>query len=166
MKPFKLYLISFLLPLIPETRGFSLKRRLYRFAGVVLGENVRICSSVKIRGNGNVEIGDNTWIGHNVQIISSSKVVIGKNVDIAPNVYIGTGTHKIDINGHRVAGEGYSKDVIIYNGTWVCTGVLVLPGTIIKEMSVVAAGAVTSGTFESYKLIGGVPAKVIKSIKS
>lgn len=166
MKPFKLYLISFLLPLIPETRGFSLKRRLYGFAGVVLGENVRICSSVKIRGNGNVEIGDNTWIGHNVQIISSSKVVIGKNVDVAPNVYIGTGTHKIDVSGHRVAGDGYSDDVIIEKGTWVCTGALILPGTIIKEMCVVAAGAVTSATFEAFSLIGGMPAKVIKSLKS
>ncbi|EPR74764.1 galactoside O-acetyltransferase-like protein [Winogradskyella psychrotolerans RS-3] len=166
MNTYKLYLISFLLPLIPETRGFSLKRKLYAFAGVILGENVRICSSVKIRGHGIVQIGDNTWIGHNVQIISSSKVVIGKNVDIAPSVYIGTGTHKIDVNGDRAAGEGYSAEVLIDKGTWICTGALILPGTIIKEMCVVAAGAVTSTTFEAFSLIGGVPAKLIKSLKS
>jgi acetyltransferase-like isoleucine patch superfamily enzyme len=166
MKPFRIFLIYFIIPFIPETRGFALKRALFRFAGVKVGKNVRICSSTKIRGNGILQIGDNTWVGHGAHIISTSLVKIGSNVDIAPNVYIGTGTHKIDVKGTRVAGEGVSKDVHIGNGTWLCTGAIVLPGTVLGNMCIAAAGSVINATFESYSLLGGLPAKYIKDIKA
>lgn len=165
MKPIRLFLISFLLPFIPETRGFALKRQLFGFAGIELGPNVKICSSVKIRGNGKLEIGENSWVGHNVQIVTTSHIKVGANVDIAPNVYIGTGTHKIDSTSARIAGEGVSKNVTIGNGSWLCVGAIILPGTVLEQMCVVSAGSVVSGQFESFSMLGGMPAKIIKSLK-
>lgn len=123
LKTRRLYLISLIVHLIPETRGYSLKRKLYRWSGVKVGENVRICSSVKILGNASLTIGDNTWIGPGTFIMCSGnvKVSIGKNGDIAPQVEIVTGSHYIDPNGEHVAGEGYNSDIIIEDGCWLCT---------------------------------------------
>lgn len=152
--------------LIPETRGFALKRALYCWTGAKIATNARICSSAKILGNGSLIIGDNSWIGHNVTIVTTSTVVIGENVDIAPNVYIGTGTHIVDIKGNRIAGKGISKEVTIGSGTWLCAGSIVLPGSTLGKMSLVAAGSLVNGNFESYSFIAGTPAKFIKSIKN
>ncbi|WP_010523469.1 acyltransferase [Aquimarina agarivorans] len=165
MNSFKLFLVKLILPIIPETRLFGLKRFLYRFAGADIGKNVRLCSSVSILGNGKLKIGENTWVGHHVKIVCSSKIKIGKNVDIAPNVFIGTGSHHVDITGDRIAGKGKSEEITINNGSWLCAGSIILPNTSIGEMSIIAPGAVVRDAFESYNLLGGIPAKVIKSYK-
>lgn len=83
----RLYLSSLLAHLLPETRGYSLKRKLYRWSGVKVGENVRICSSVKILGNASLSIGDNTWIGPGTFIMCSqnAKVSSEEYILIPPN---------------------------------------------------------------------------------
>lgn len=160
-----LFLIKILLFFIPETRFFSFKRVLYRMAGAGIGKNVRICSSVKILGNGKLTVGDNTWIGHETLIICSSRVTIGSNVDIAPRVYIGTGTHEISLDSPGIAGEGVSKDVIIGSGCWMGVGSVILPGVELGSKCLVAAGAVVSKSYESNVMLGGVPAKMIKVLR-
>lgn len=160
-----LYLSKLILSVLPETRFFGFKASVYRMAGAKIGKNVRICSSVKILGTGELSIGDNTWIGHETIIISSSKIKIGSNVDIAPKVYIGTGTHVIDASSSNIAGEGISKDILIENGCWLGVSSIILPGVIIKEKCVVASGAVLNKTIDkSHILIGGVPAKQLKTL--
>lgn len=161
-----LFIIKFILVFLPDTRCFGIKRALYRFAGVKVGKNVRICSSAKISGNGNLSIGDNTWIGHDAMIICSSNISIGSNVDIAPRVYIGTGTHVIDVISENIAGKGNNKDVVIEDGCWLGVQSVILPGVTVKSKNVVAAGAVVTKTFEPLVMLAGVPATIIKDLKS
>lgn len=158
------FLMGLILPLVPETSLFSFKNRLYTWMGVSVGPNVRICSSCRVRGIGNIVIGANTWVGHDSRFISTSLINIGKNVDIAPNVLMTTGTHEIDLVGERVAGKGRSEEISIGDGTWVAAGVIILPGSIIGERSIVAAGAVVKGIFPPRVIIGGVPARIIKNL--
>lgn len=130
-----------------------------RLAGAKVGENVKLSSSLKIYGAGDLSIGNNTWIGYQTFIVCSSRVDIGSNVDIAPRVYIGTGTHTINVDTAHVASSDISKDVKIEDGCWLCVNSVILPGVIIGKKSVVAAGAVVSRSFEDGKiLIAGVPA--------
>lgn len=160
----KLFIIGLIMPLIPLTRGFRLKAKLFRWAGAKLGKNVRIVSSVKIIGNGELIIGDNTWIGHETLILSSSKIEIGANCDIAPRVYIGTGTHLITPQKERIADITMSKDISIGNGCWLCVNSIILPGVSIGNKCVVAAGAVVKNSSDDYKMLAGVPAKEYKSL--
>lgn len=130
-----------------------------------MGNNVRICSSAKILGNGCLTIGDNTWIGHETLIICSSTVIIGSNVDIAPRVFIGTGTHEIDINTAGIAGQGVSKDIEIADGCWLGAGSIILPGVKVGYKSVIAAGAVVTKDIDPYTMVGGVPARIIRTLQ-
>ncbi|WP_452218516.1 acyltransferase [Lacinutrix undariae] len=164
MRPIINYFNSLIIPLLPETRCFVFKRFLLRLAGVVIGDNTSVTSSVKMLGVGNLVIGSNTWIGPETLIMSTSNIYIGNNVDIAPRVYIGNGTHELGVDGVRMAGKGISKDISIGTGTWICTGAIILPGVTIGKMCVVAAGAVVSKDVKDNMLVGGIPAKYIKEL--
>lgn len=159
-----LYLVTLVIHMLPSTRLWGMKRALYRFCGVAIHDRVRICSNVTITGHAHLNIGDNTWIGHETFISASDNIHIGSNVNIAPRVYIGTGTHIIDINGASIAGLGCSMPITIGDGSWLCTGSIILPGVNIGKKSIIAAGAVVIGDIPDGQLWGGVPAKFIKKL--
>ena len=54
------------------------------------------------------------------------------------------------------------KPVVIGSGSWLGTGVVILPGTQLGRNTVVAAGAVVSGTFPDHVVLGGVPARILR----
>ncbi len=164
MRSLIVHINNLFIPLLPETRFFALKRSLWRMAGAKIGNNVKLSSSLKIYGSGELVIGDNTWIGCQTLIACSSRVEIGCNVDIAPRVYIGTGTHTIDVKADHVAATDISKDVVIGNGCWLCANSMILPGVVLGQKCVVAAGAVVSRTIAGDKqMLAGVPARKVKS---
>lgn len=165
MNSFILYLMSILCGVLPATRCFGLKRWMLRLAGAQVGRDVRCVSSARFLLNGPLQVGAGTWIGHDVLIVGgNAPVQIGVNCDIAPRVTLVTGTHRIDPAGSRVAGDGCSLPIKIGQGSWICTGSTILGGTTIGPNSVVAAGAVVKGEFPARSVIGGVPARVIRSI--
>ena len=148
--------------ILPATRCFAFKRFMYRLAGVKIGKNVRIVSSVKILGDSSLTIGDNTWLGHETMILASAPITIGSDVNIAPMCFIGTGTHEIDLKGDSIAGKGKSLPIIINNGAWLCAHAVIIAGATIGKQSIVAAGAVVTKAVPDRELWGGVPAKQIK----
>lgn len=161
-----IYLYNIIRLILPETSLFKLKNLFLRWAGANIGAKVRICSSAKIVGNGNLLIGSDTWIGLDVLILSSEGVTIeiGDNVDIAPQVFIGTGTHELSSDGSRVAGKGASKSIQIGNGTWIGARAVILPGVKIGKMCMIAAGSLVNKDVPDYTMVGGVPAKEIRKL--
>lgn len=162
----RLFFYNLIVFFLPATKFFTFKSKLLCWCGAKIGENVRIVSSARFQISGLLEIGDNTWIGHEVLIVGgNSKVSIGNNCDIAPRVLIATGSHKLNkITDSKIAGKGYSKDIIIGNGCWICAGANILGGTTIGEKSIVAAGGVCRGTLKAGAVYGGVPIKLIKML--
>ncbi len=161
---FYILAISFF-SILPETRCFKLKAGLLRLAGAEIGRNVRICSSVRVYGNGHLSIGDNIWVGHSCFVMCSTDVTIGYDVKIAPCCYIGTGTHEIDLIGDSIAGKGKSIPIFIGNGAWICASSTILAGSNIGNIVIVAAGAVVKGFVPDKMMIGGILAKIIKDLK-
>lgn len=166
MFPFRLWIYSLVVRLLPETRAFGVKAVLLRWAGAKLGENVRINSSARFLGNGELVIGDDVWIGAEAMIyaVAPSRILIGSHVDIAPRVTIVTGTHEITPSQAHIGGRGTAKSVSIGDGCWVCASATILSGTSIGNKCVIAAGSVVcEGEYASQSLIAGVPARRIKS---
>lgn len=157
-------LVRGIMRILPETCCFALKRSLWRWAGAIIGQRVRICSSAFILGPGELEIGEDTWIGHQVFIETGSKVTIGSCVDIGPRVYIGTGTHKIDAIGEHTAGKGTSEPIVIENGVWLGANVTVLPGVTIGKKVLVGAGAVVTHCIPPFQIAIGVPAASMRNL--
>jgi len=91
-----------------------------------------------------IEIGDNTLIGNFVSIRDHE-------------------AHGINPDKRREIGE--IGEVIIEENVWIGNNVIILKNTCIGKNSIVAAGAVVAGKFPANVIIGGVPAKIIKSIE-
>lgn len=159
MNTFLLYLTNGIMHALPETKCFGLKRGLLKLSGVEIGNNVRICSSVQIIGGGHLTIGDDTFIGPRTFIHVTSSVAIGKCCDVSSNVIILNGTHEIDFCGDHIAGKGKSEDVIIGDGSWICTNSTILGSTCIGKKCIIAASSTTKGSYPDNSIIKGCIAK-------
>lgn len=165
MKPSRLWIYGLITKLLPETRFFAMKARLLVWCGAKVGKNVRICSSATIRGNGQLEIGDDVWVGAETYIspVGDAIIKIGSCCDIAPRVMILTGSHKIDPKGKHIGGGGLQQSTLIGDGCWLCAASVILPGVSLANKTLVAAGSVvTQSVAQEGCLVAGVPAQVKK----
>lgn len=155
---------NFVSSLIPPTRGFSIRRMLYRLAGLQISPNVRIVGGAKFHYH-NIAVGAETWIGTETHFFTSASafISIGERVDIAPGCLVNTGTHEIG-DQFRRAGRNIAFPISIGDGTWVGMGTKILGGTEIGQGCIIAAGAVVRGKFPDNVMIGGVPARIIKTL--
>jgi maltose O-acetyltransferase len=110
-----------------------------------------------------LEIGDNSGIGIYAQI--SPGVKIGSNVMMAPEVVILTSNHAYDNieTPMMFQGSGPFKPVIIEDDVWIGQRTIILPGVKISQGSIVGAGSIVTKSFPPFSIIGGNPAKIIKS---
>lgn len=159
----RLYLVNLIFSLMPLTRWYRSRSILLRFAGVSCDDTVRVVSSVRIVVS-NVDVGMGTFIGHQVLIAGSDegRISIGNYVDIAPRVTILSGSHCIDMEGLRAAGEGVGMDVVIGDGVWIGANSTILPGVKIGEKSVIGAGSVVVDDIPAMSIAVGNPCKPIK----
>jgi acetyltransferase-like isoleucine patch superfamily enzyme len=88
---------------------------------------------------------------------------IGKNFLFAPGVKLISSNH--DIGNISKSVEG--KPIIIGDNVWVGANAVILPGVKLGNHCVVGAGSVVSKSFDEDNLIiGGNPAKIIKSFNN
>jgi len=144
-----------------KAKSFEKKRKLMNRLGHEIGEGTKIvgpvfCSGILITGK-------DCWIGKNLTINGNGKVYIGDRCDIAPDVIFQTGSHHIG-DSKRRAGQGYNENIKIGSGTWIGVRTTVLPDVVIGNSCVVAAGAMVIKSIDDNKLVGGVPAKILKGL--
>ena len=132
---------------------------------IYLGDEVRLWSSVSqakifVEPGGILRVGQNTRLnGCHISVLE--QVTIGKDVRIAPEVYI------IDGDFHDVAdhfARGKSSPIVIEDDVWLSYRCTVLKGVTIGKGAVVATGAIVTRDVPPYSVVGGIPAKIIRTI--
>ena len=116
-------------------------------------------------GNGkNISIGQYSQINENV-FIQGAK--IGANVMIAPNVSILSKGHNFSDVDTPMIMQGKTEEVlpIIEDNVWIGRNVVIMPGVHIGAGSIIGAGAIVTKNIMNNSIMGGVPAKLIKSRK-
>lgn len=109
---------------------------------ITVGKNVFINSGCCFQDQGGIEIGDGTLIGHKV-------VIATLNHDLRPE-------NRADM---------FPKAVKIGKNVWIGASATILPGVTVGDNSVIAAGAVVTKDVPANTVVGGVPAKIIKTIE-
>lgn len=105
-------------------------------------------------------LGKNVFINHACSFLDLGGIWIEDNVMIAPRVNLTTENHPIDPSRRK---DLDLKRILIKRNAWIGAGATILPGVTIGENSIVAAGAVVNKDVPDNSIVGGVPAKFIKS---
>jgi acetyltransferase-like isoleucine patch superfamily enzyme len=113
-------------------------------------------------GGRNIRVGRHVFVNQSCTIYDLAPVTIGDEVLIGPNVSLITTSHPV-APSRRLA-ELVAEPIDIGPNVWIATGVTVIGGVTIGEHSVVAAGSVVTGDVPAATLVGGNPARVIRSI--
>lgn len=164
----KIYLVNLLMAVLPNSGCQKLKAKLYRWAGVKVGSDVEFFQGIKVQGIGELEIQDRAFIGHEVLFMlnEGSKIIVEESSVVSSRSMLITGFHPITPNGERIIGrEGTGSIVRICKGAAVLAGCTVLPGVTVGEKALVAAGATVAKDVEAYTLVGGCPARFIRTLR-
>ena len=127
----------------PVGENFGLFPPFYTDFGknITIGNDVFINAGCKFQDQGGIEIGDGSLIGHNV-------VLATLNHDLAP----------------EKRQQLHLAPIRIGRGVWIGANATITSGVTIGDNAVVAAGAVVNRDIPANTVVGGVPAKIIKTI--
>lgn len=144
------------------------------YTDVMIGEGTLIADGASVREQ--CRIGNNCIISRSVTINYNTK--IGNRTKIMDNTHI-TGNMSIgdDVfisvlvattNDNNIGTKGYDEEKIkgptILNNVLIGAGANLLPGIVIGEHSIVGAGSVVTKSVPEYKVVMGIPAKIVKDI--
>lgn len=108
------------------------------------------------------QIGKQVFINHGCSFLDLGGITIEDEVLIGPQVKLVTENHPLDPATRKGL---ITKPILIKRNAWIGAGATILPGVTVGENSIVAAGAVVSKEVPDNTVVGGVPARVLKSIK-
>lgn len=122
-----------------------------------------------VRYNPSIIIGKNVCFNFRCHIGAIDHIVIGDNVLIGSNVLITDHSHGynsiVDIRTSPSKRNLYSKGpVVIEDNVWIGENVSILPNVVIGHNSIVGANSVVTKNIPPFSLVGGNPAKIIKTI--
>lgn len=158
-------LVNACLSILPNSKGTNkIRGKLLSPLFKNCGRNFQIASGVIINMHRNISIGNDVYIAHNVWINGSGSLNIGNNVIISPNVIIATTKHE-RVNNKVSNNAASVKAINIGEGCWIAGNSTISMGVTLGKGNVISANSLVNKSFvNKNQLIGGVPAKIIKSL--
>ena len=109
-----------------------------------------------------IRVGKRVFINQNCTLYDLAEIRIGDDVMIGPNVSILSAGHPVAPSDRRACVVG--RPISIERNVWIAAGATIIGGVTVGENSVVAAGSVVTQDVPRNTLVGGNPARVIRSI--
>ena len=152
-----------------------------------VGENCLIGARCIFEGNqAQIIFGNNVFIGKS-NIIAKSKITFGNNILVSWGCFFyDHNSHSVDYIERRIdlsqtykdyidCGGNYVKnknwgsvvteEIVIEDDVWIGFNSIILKGVRVGKGAIIAAGSVVTKDVEPFTVVGGNPAKFIKSIE-
>jgi acetyltransferase-like isoleucine patch superfamily enzyme len=108
---------------------------------ITFGKNVFINACCCFQDQGGITVGDGAFIGHRVVLSTLNHGFLPED-----------------------RSTNYPAPITIGKNVWIGSGATILQGVTIGDNAVIAAGAVVSRNVAANTIVGGVPAKFIKTV--
>lgn len=163
----RLIVIDLLVRVMPHLAFCRIRTRLYRWGGIDIGPNTVLFGRLQLTGQGAIQrrlrIGTLCNINAPSFIDLNAEITIGNHVSLGHHTVLITADHEVGVSAHR-GGPLSPKPIVIEDGCLIGACVTILPGVRIGHSSVVTPGSVVAGDVPPNKMVGGVPARIIKSL--
>jgi putative colanic acid biosynthesis acetyltransferase WcaF len=137
---------------------FAWRCWLLRRFGSRIGQHVHIENTVRIQHPWLLEVGDFAAVGDRALIYNLGKVTIGARATVSQQAHLCTGDHDYTRPDMRLE----KQPITIGDDSWVCADAFVGPGVEVGEGAIVGARAAVFKNVESWTIVGGNPARLIK----
>jgi acetyltransferase-like isoleucine patch superfamily enzyme len=156
LKLFVIHLVSLHVPF------HSVRKLVFLAAGVKMGKGTTVHMGCKFFEPKGVVIGEDTKIGNNAFLDGRTRLFIGDHVDLASEVLVYNSEHDLESSDFSAILE----EVSIGDYSFIGPRAIILPGVTIGKGAIVAAGAVVTKSVPDFKIVAGIPAKIIGERKN
>lgn len=145
-------------------KGQIIRGSLLKTLAKECGQNVIIFHDVYLSHIESLSLGSNISIHPMSFIDAAGRVKIGDNVSIAHGTSILSTSHKYCELGTPIREQGYIfSETVVKENVWIGAKVTILCGITVESGCVIAANSVVNKNTAIDSIVGGCPAKFIKS---
>lgn len=138
----------------------QMRERLSEITGSKIDKSTTIFIPFYTNFGRHTRLGKNIFINHACSFLDLGGITIEDDVQIGPKVNLITENHAVNPLERKSLDL---KSILIKKNVWIGAGATILPGVTIGENSIIAAGAVVNKDVPPNSIVGGVPARLIKS---
>lgn len=138
---------------------YSLRAAILRRFGAKVGRNLRIRRTVRIELPFNLTIGDDVIIGDEAILYALGTITIGDRALISQYAHLCAGSHDYKLPHYPLL----KPPISVGSDCWIAADAFVGPGVTIGDRSIVGARASVFKDVPADVIVGGNPAKVLKS---
>lgn len=153
---------SLLLQMNNTSDPVEIRHFLSQITASEIDESVAVFTPLHINYGKNTKIGKNVFINFDCTFLDLGGITLEDNVMLAPKVCLLSEGHPILPQDRQTLTVGR---IHIKKNAWIGASATILQGVTIGENSVVAAGAVVSQDVPDNTIVGGIPAKIIRTIQ-
>jgi acetyltransferase-like isoleucine patch superfamily enzyme len=125
-------------------------------------QDVTVFTPIYINYGKHINIGKNVFINFDCTFLALGGITIEDDVLIGPKVSLITENHPLNPQERNGL---VGRPIHIKKNAWIGASATILPGVTIGKNAVIAAGAVVSKDVPDNTVVGGIPAKFIKTIQ-
>ena len=141
----------------------EVRNLLSQITGSEIHECTIVFTPLYINYGKHTKIRKNVFINFDCTFLDLGGITIEEGVRIAPKVSLLSEGHPISPETRHSLTVGH---IHIKKNAWIGANATILQGVTIGENAVVAAGAVVSKDVPDNTIVGGIPAKIIKTINN
>jgi maltose O-acetyltransferase len=152
---------------IPSYTGERIRGIIFKLMGFDIGYGSGFSGAPAISGprplQANLHIGKHCWFNCGCVFDVGAPVRIGDNISVGHQVMFITTSHEIGTLGRR-AGPLTIAPITIGDGVWLGARCMILPGVTVGAGAVIAAGAVVTRNVPPNMIVGGTPARPLRTL--
>lgn len=123
-----------------------------------------VCAhDVELKYPENLHLGHRVIIGASVSLGAHSHITLGDDVRISRDVIVETAG--LDFSAGQPPYKHVSAPITIEEGVWIGARAIILGGVTIGRNAVIASGAVVTQSVPPHSVVGGVPARLIRTLQ-